>query len=251
MQIHDSLRELIGIAGRALNEVAVLQIDFYDHASLCAYAFLHRQTELARSVSHLIDADLHPGTALIARTMLEGAMTLHWVLLDSEQHRERRAKLWRAWTWAEDKQKLKHSARFGYSASQEQIARVEKELANFTELFKREGKLHDSWTIDEAGRKLTKWDLFESHKKAYPAAPVDAYPLYKDLSAYVHWSPGGFDVVPVKDNWEFRQASDKKVRAALALSILSLGMVLNLTAAHFELSVLAETKDFLGKVSLA
>ncbi len=251
MKIHDSLREFIGIADRTLNEIAALPIDFYDHASLCAYAFLHRQTEFARSVSLLINADLHSGAALTARTMLEGAMTLHWVLLGSEQHRERRAKLWRAWAWAEDKQKLEHSARFGYAVSQDQIARVEKELATFTELFKREGKLHDSWVIDEAGRKLTKWDLFEAHRKAYPAANTDAYPFYKNLSAYVHWSPGGFDVAFAKDNWEFREASDKEVKTALSLSVISLGMVLNLTTAYFELSVLAETKAFLRKMHFA
>ena len=247
MQLLDKLKDLIGIAERTRDLVSSLSIGYDDHPSLLAYTFLQRQYELACAVSTLADANSHASAALLARTMLEGAMKLHWALMG--ENGERRAKLWRALAWIEDLRELERQEQLGFPISEEQKAFFLERIEAFPELLGSSGRPHQSWTVNEAGSYRNMKDISDEYCLLHPSESINVHPLYARFSTYVHWSPASFNLNYSESNWLFSPVSESVTKAMLGLSIVSLGMVLSLVSIWFSLSTVEEVDRFMEEVS--
>ncbi len=153
--------------------------------------FLERELEYATSVKQLVEVGQFASTAIIARTMLEGAACLHWVM-ESENPWGRAVK-WNEFVYHESLKAL------------DEREPADKDLTNIYTIKREAQKLKEigksfkerRWTTDEQGRVWSAREILqefvesEHHKKF-------VYAHYQDLSAFVHWSPKAFPVSPQK-----------------------------------------------------
>lgn len=244
------LNDILDISSRTANLVTKLKVNFESHAPLVTHAFLIRQIELGNSVRLLVDHRLYPGAAIVARSMLEGASALHWVLVTGLQgdgdieEQEKRAGRWRGFAWAEDKRFVKDQRKFGIKPNPESETRIEEGYAEFLKTFEKPPKkFENGWRLDDLGKSVKVMAHFQ--KELPECIRDEPYKLYQRFSSYVHWSPYAFSSRFNKDRWQFGYLPPNKVKQISFLASISLAITTYLAALYFELPVLPEVEKYL------
>lgn len=252
MNATEQLGEILNISTEAVKLVAKLEVSFEAHAPLVTHAFLIRQIEFGYSVKLLIDHGLYPGAAIAARTMLEGASALHWVLVTGLEgngdikEQEKRAGRWRGFAWVEDKQFTEDQRNFGIRPDPDLEERIEKGYTDFLNTFKKPPKKFKSgWKLDDSGKSIEVIDYFQ--KELPEDIKDEPYKLYQRLSSYVHWSPHAFNLrfSEDKNRWQPVYPPSSKVKQISLLASISLAITTNLAASYFELSILPDVDRYI------
>lgn len=237
---------------------AGVTIDPNDSAPEMAMFFLFKQMEHLASVTHLANQKCHRDTAVLARTMVEGAACLNWALLDAPT----RPDLWYWFTLIDEWRTLQSNAARGMPYDSEHLANIGKAMEEHGIAYIRDNLLRDLKKAESEGKKLlyphdpwayewTKSNVIDKIKLIDEGGSLEQY--YRKSSQWAHWaSPPMFRALK-KD--QYRRMFDNEAWTELYVShlaaITGLAHVMKLTNRTLGLSFEKETDEILGGLHAA
>lgn len=197
-----------------------------------AISYASKQNEHMRSVRVLVKAGQHRDAYLIVRTMVEGMIQLRWALNNFPD----RPETWFRYGCIEDWRELEKQRLDGKVVDPELDAIAQQQVAKYGAKYKdrRKGKgetassdpYRDKWSDQSA------WSMFNQMqaRQLYDG-------IYRDASAWVHWSPRSIYLARVELGDRARYELDDPRRAAVALAAgaMSLLATLQLLNWYFKL----------------
>lgn len=213
------LREFANQLTLIVNEMLQQAIPYKetDHLAFMSLCFVSKQIEHLKSICLLIDAGQHKDAALIARSMIEGMYLLLWAAQESTT----RPLLWRSYAYVEDFRLMNKKEQMG-----EEIVSAEKtallgQLKKYGPRFytKEAQKAHsDNLPLpDDPYRKTWSGKTVADISKDVKGQLLYRE-IYKEISAWIHWSPRGIGTSIRRGNQEVLYIHDAVDMAAMSLA---------------------------------
>jgi len=194
-----------------------------DYSSQLIILHLFRQIDHVQSIVKL---DPSMDMVLIARSMIEGAIQLEWILKEDTQTRVRS---WFNYACIHNEKLLDHQLKKGVYIPDDEKAKIEKSindaLLNFKNPKKKEGNAHPNFRM---GLKLNQ--LIENNDSLYD--------LYKFFSEWQHWESRPFAQISKKENDAFHYYEEDHVYRIPAFGAVFICLCMTYTqiSNHFKIT---------------
>lgn len=224
------LDALIHDAAVLHTQVTARPIHINDLIATFCVSFLKRELEHARAVEQLVEIGEVSSTAVLARTMLEGAACAWWVM--KAENPRGRAGIWRRYVYHESLKALdEHEPIVQGRTNIYDIKREAQKAQARGKTFKER-----RWTVDENGKTWSAKEVVENLVEHEPHMRRGVYAYYQGMSAFTHWSPSAFSIDEQSRRnavWEEEPFPDDFIAAALSTADFSLYLVATFAANHF------------------